>query len=165
MVSSTNKSNRSFENAAGILSALLSKKRFQKKIEDCRAFEVWNCIVGEKIAERTEPVSLRKGVLKVKVSNHSWLQQLQFLKEEIRERINGKLGREVLTNIFFQVGEITVTAKKEPNIAEELRKIGLSDEEKKTIEDTVKNVKDEEIKISIKSAMIREAKRKKLNLR
>lgn len=147
---------------AAILKSVLSGKNMEKRIEDCKIFEVWDDVVGDKIAPRTEPVSLRKGMLKVIVSDHAWLQQLQFLKEEIKERLNAKLGRDVVESFYFQIGSVHEKKEEGPDIAGELKKVKLSKEERAEIEDVFKDVENQEIKESMKKVLVKEAKRKKL---
>jgi hypothetical protein len=53
-----------------------------------------------------QPEKIRNGTLFVKVSSSVWMQQLQFMKEMIAEKLNHRLNREVVKNIFFVVGRI-----------------------------------------------------------
>jgi len=43
-------------------------------------------------------------VLAVRVSSAAWMQELQFMKEEIRERLNARLGAELVRDIYFVSG-------------------------------------------------------------
>jgi hypothetical protein len=63
-------------------------------------------MVGDIIARNAQPDKIRQGTLFVKVSSHVWMQQLQYLKDTISEKLNHRLGGEVVKNIFFYVGEI-----------------------------------------------------------
>ncbi len=145
-----------------ILNSLLTKKKLKKKIADCKVFEIWDDVAGEKIAEKTEPLELRKGVLKVMVSDHVWLQQLQFLKEEIKDRLNKKLGKKSVENLYFQIGKVEAAKEAEPDIAEELKKVRLTKEERNQIEATLSDCDNDIIKTAAKKAMINAAKRHKL---
>ena len=42
---------------------------------------VWSDVVGREVARRTRPGTFRKGILFVKVSSSTWMQELEFLKE------------------------------------------------------------------------------------
>lgn len=59
----------------------------------------WVELVGEGIARVATPASMKKGLLKVKVENPSWKNELQYLKEEIMNRINARLGGEIVKEI------------------------------------------------------------------
>jgi len=147
---------------SSILAAVLGKKKFKKRIEDCQIFEYWDICVGEKISQHTEPEAFAKGVLKVIVSDHGWLQQLQFLKEEIKIRLNDKLNKKSVENIYFKIGTLKPKEKEEPHIKEELRKIHLSEKDRQKIKEATSHISNAEIRKSIKGAMEKEAKRKKL---
>jgi len=66
----------------------------------------WRDEVGELIARRAQPERVRNGILFVTVATHSWMQELQFQKEEIRERLNIRLGAELIRDIFFVSGTV-----------------------------------------------------------
>jgi hypothetical protein len=48
----------------------------------------------------------RNGILFVTVATQSWMQELQFMKETIRGRLNARLGAELVRDIFFVSGSI-----------------------------------------------------------
>lgn len=83
-----------------------------------RAYQVWRFWeeeVGAAIAARAQPAGYRGGILSVRVSSHAWMQELQFLKESLRERLNQRLGRELIRDIYF------VLAADEAGTADETR--------------------------------------------
>ncbi len=45
-------------------------------------------------------------LLFVKVSSPVWMQELQFMKEMIADKLNQRLNGEIVKNIFFMVGRI-----------------------------------------------------------
>lgn len=87
-----------------------------KRLEVYRVWTFWEEEVGEAIAARAEPAGFRAGVLSVRVNSASWTQELQFMKETIRERLNTRLGDELIRDIYFVSGS---TAKHEPEPQEE----------------------------------------------
>ncbi|MGQ9858672.1 MAG: DUF721 domain-containing protein [Thermodesulfobacteriota bacterium] len=62
---------------------------------------VWPKVVGPFLARRCWPVSLRKGVLMVRVAGPLWMQELQLQKSELLERIGEEVGRERVRDIRF----------------------------------------------------------------
>lgn len=64
----------------------------------------WPDAVGAEIAKHAKPLSFRDGALIVSVANSSWMQHLQYLKEEIRERLNLAHGTEIVKDIRFKIG-------------------------------------------------------------
>ena len=152
--------NRRFSQVSDVLSAILTKRNLRSKIEDCKVIEIWPDVVGEPIAVKTKAVGLRKGALKVVVSDHGWLQQLQFLKEEIRTRLNKSLGRTVVREFYFYVGEVDTPQKPEPELSEQMKWAALSGKDKRLIDKAADLINDEEIKKAVKKVMIKERKRK-----
>jgi hypothetical protein len=74
-----------------------------------KAFEVWtfwNDAVGERLARRAQPSGYRNGVLFVTVGAHSWLQELQFVKDALLDRLNARLGEEMIRDIYFVSGAL-----------------------------------------------------------
>lgn len=67
-------------------------------------FQIWAGEVGDAVAARAEPVGFRDGVLSVRVRGAAWMQELQFAKEEIRSRLNQRLGAERVRDIYFVSG-------------------------------------------------------------
>jgi hypothetical protein len=67
-------------------------------------FRMWAAEVGPAIAARSEPAGFRDGVLSVRVNGAAWMQELQFAKEEIRARLNARLGTEVVRDVYFVSG-------------------------------------------------------------
>jgi hypothetical protein len=64
-------------------------------------------VVGAAIAARAEPVGLRDGVLSVRVQGAAWMQELQFAKDDIRARLNQRLGGERIRDMYFVSGTVT----------------------------------------------------------
>jgi hypothetical protein len=87
-----------------------------KRLEVYRLWTFWAEEVGEAIASRAEPAGFRAGVLSVRVSSASWTQELQFMKDTIRERLNARLGEELIRDIYFVSGSVV---RREPEAEEE----------------------------------------------
>ena len=64
----------------------------------------WRSIVGPRIAERSKPLKLEQGELRLMVSSSAWAQELSLLQEDLIERLKGA-GFSV-SKIRFQVGSI-----------------------------------------------------------
>jgi len=85
-----------------------SLKRFQlsPRLDEYRVWPIWNDTVGPTVARNAQPEKIRNGTLFVKVTSPVWMQQLQYMKEIIAEKLNQRLKGEVVRNIFFVVGKI-----------------------------------------------------------
>lgn len=87
-----------------ILAGLFTDGTLPFKPDDVDIWKVWNEVVGETISESTRPSRIKKGRLKVTVSDPIWLQELRFLEGAIREKLNKRLGRKAVDRIDFRVG-------------------------------------------------------------
>jgi predicted nucleic acid-binding Zn ribbon protein len=59
----------------------------------------WSDVVGQSIAEHTEPVSYHNGTLWVWVKNATWLQQMTFMSESMINTIHRKFKPGYVKNI------------------------------------------------------------------
>jgi predicted nucleic acid-binding Zn ribbon protein len=89
-----------------VLEKSLQRLELSGRLVEYGVWPIWDDIVGPTIARNAQPEKIRHGTLFVKVSGPTWMQQLQYMKEMISERLNQKLGQEVVKNIFFVVGKI-----------------------------------------------------------
>ena len=69
-------------------------------------WRLWDRIVEKPVAENTRPAAFRKKLLLVHVSSSSWIQQLQFMKEDIIEKVNIALGEDLIEEIKFKIGPV-----------------------------------------------------------
>ena len=89
-----------------VLGNSLKRLDLSYRLSEYGVWPVWNEVVGKTIAANAQPEKIRNGTLFVKVTSSVWMQQLQFMKEMIAEKLNHRLEREVVKNIFFVVGRI-----------------------------------------------------------
>ena len=64
----------------------------------------WSEIVGESIAEHCVPEKIADGKLYVRVDSPVWHQQLDLLKEELKEKINRNRQKSEIEKIVFRSG-------------------------------------------------------------
>lgn len=117
----------------------------------------WKEIVGEPVAIHSKPYSIRNRILFIEVSHPTWMQQLQFLKLTLLEKINHFLGEPLIQDIRFKVGKIS------PPIPASPKTLSLEDEkiDKATlnqIESIVQAIDDEGIKKGLREVLIKSAK-------
>jgi len=80
---------------------LVSILGYKERLAEQGAITNWERAVGERIAEQAVPRSIKNGILKVKVKSPAWRQELMFIKEEIRSKLNNELGESVVSEIKF----------------------------------------------------------------
>ena len=76
------------------------------KVKQSQIWEVWDCVVGEAIARQARPQKINNMVLWIVVSSSTWMQQLEFMKKQIVNRLNEHIGEVVIKDIRFRIGEI-----------------------------------------------------------
>jgi predicted nucleic acid-binding Zn ribbon protein len=100
------KKNQQIESLGAVLEQSLKRFELAQRLEEYSVWPVWNEVVGSPIARNAQPEKIRNGTLFVKVTSPVWMQQLQFMKEMIADKLNQRLGGEIVKNIFFMVGRI-----------------------------------------------------------
>jgi hypothetical protein len=78
--------------AATLVEAVLKARGVSGAVREHRLVTSWHEVVGERIAARTWPTGLQRGVLWVQVANSAWMQELSFLKEAIARSANELVG-------------------------------------------------------------------------
>jgi hypothetical protein len=117
----------------------------------------WNQIVGESVADHSQPYSIRNRILFVDVTHPTWMQQLQFLKPTLLEKVNTFLGESLIQDIRFKLGKISKTIPALPKTLwmedEKLDKPTLS-----RIESLIQKIDDQEVRKSLRQVLIKGAK-------
>lgn len=127
-----------------ILFKALKRRGMTPKLEDNSLFKFWAKAVGPQISAQTQPDFLRNGTLFVKTTSSVWVQQLHFMKEEIRLKLNELSGKDVLKEIRFSVGHKLAKAKAE-EAEPAAKKHMLKQRDKKMIAETTAALGDREL--------------------
>jgi hypothetical protein len=146
-----------------ILQDILKKHNISIDSEEQRLLEIWNRAVGLQISAHTRPEKLKRNTLFVKVSSSVWMHQLHILKSDIIEKINTLLGKELVKNVHFSIGEIPSSPSRNPyppSFSPE--SYPLRDKEKKVIEKHTSSVKDQELKEILQRVMTKNIIRRRL---
>jgi len=106
----------------------------------------WETVIGDGIARHTYPNSLKGQSIEVIVDSPAWLQNLNFLKGMVLE----KLIDYKIQDIRFRVGKIPESEKSE--VGPKKRK--LSDEEQAFIQKSVMTIEDRELRECLENLMI-----------
>jgi predicted nucleic acid-binding Zn ribbon protein len=86
-----------------ILRELLRSADLPFNPEDGRIWRVWDDVVGEAVARNAQPLWVKDRRLRVKVSDPIWLQELSFMEESLRKKLNDRLGRKAVDKIEFRL--------------------------------------------------------------
>jgi len=120
----------------------------------------WREIVGDAVAANAQPSVIRNRILFIEVSHPTWVQQLQFLKPTLLEKLNGFLGEPLIDDIRFRVGKIASSSPPPP------RESGWSEEDPgqetlTRIETLLREIGDVETRKTMQDLLIKAAKLEK----
>ena len=145
-----------------ILFSAFKRRGMAAKLEENAVLKFWPKTVGKQIAMQTQPDILRGGTLFVKTTSSVWVQQLHFMKDEIRQKLNELAGKETIKEIRFSVGH--EISKTRPTIEEEIataKKSFLKDRDKKMIAECTASLADQELAAIFKRVMQIEISRRR----
>src|ERR1700687_1728524 len=91
-----------------VLESVLKRVDPEQQMRAYGVWTFWNDEVGAMIARRAQPTRFRNGILFIAVATHSWMQEPQYMKEDIRARLNARLGAPLGRDISFVSGNVTV---------------------------------------------------------
>jgi len=125
----------------------------------------WKEIVGDSIASNAQPSVIRNRILFIDVSHPTWIQQLQFLKPTLLEKINRFLKEPFIHDIRFRLGKISPptspSLKSSPWQEEKIDRETMNQ-----IETLLRKIEDGEMRKTLEDVLIKGAKleqyRKKL---
>jgi hypothetical protein len=125
-----------------------------------KAYSIWGAwegIVGETIAHQARPRVIRNRILFIDVSHSTWMQQLQFLKSNLIQKMNAFIGEPYIQDIRFGLGKIPPPSGRSetgPNWQDET----LSEETLRQIDELLQGIGEEEARSSLRAVLIKGAK-------
>ena len=88
-----------------LLPKLMQQLGLSERLHENEVIDAWKTIVGEFIAAHSCPISLRAGVLFVRVLQPTLHYQFeQISKAEILRKLKQRFGRKIIRDIRFRVG-------------------------------------------------------------
>ena len=144
-----------------ILERVFKKLSLKQKIEELKVLNSWREVVGEKIYKHSRPLSIKKGLVFVKVDNSGWLAELTYLKEKIISEFNKREGEEIIKDIYFRLGNIK---NKRKFYSASSKMVKLSREEEEKINSSLNKIKNNSLRGVLKRILEKDAKLKKTRL-
>ncbi len=89
------------QHIASAIKRLIKKNGLEQGLNQQKAIDVWEEVVGKKINKNTEPTEVEFGVLIVKTKSAVWRQELHLQKEKIIKMINKRLNKKTIKDIRF----------------------------------------------------------------
>jgi len=84
-----------------VLRAVLARLPIADELANYPIWSEWTALVGPVIAQHARPKRLRRGVLIVDVDSAEWMHELHYLKRDLRDRLNERLGTRVVRDLFL----------------------------------------------------------------
>lgn len=81
---------------------LLRAYGYQDQLDEIEIIKVYEGLVGQMFANHTQKIAVKNRKLYVKLDSASLKQELNYVKEGIVERLNMKLGRNLIDKIVLR---------------------------------------------------------------
>jgi len=91
------------ESIQGLLGGLLKNRQLLPSMRRVMVMRMWEQVVGGVVAEKSWPEKVVDGVLKIGVTTHAWVEELNLIKPQIIARYRQLLGRSALKDVEFRV--------------------------------------------------------------
>ncbi len=85
-----------------LLRALMRERGLEGRLTAAAMPEIWAELVGPAAARVCRVLSCTHGMLRVEVRAAVWRAELQLRREELRQKLNERLGREFIREIVFK---------------------------------------------------------------
>jgi len=95
---------KSFTHIKEVIDDLFTTSALPINLDDARIWKIWDRVVGKEIAEHARPSTINRGILLVKVTDSVWLQELEFMAETIKDKLNSRLRTDTVRKIRLKVG-------------------------------------------------------------
>jgi hypothetical protein len=126
----------------GLLQESLQVLGLAERLRDAEIWRVWPDAVGAVVAARAQPLRIINGTLTVTVSSAPWMQELRFMTRVMKEKLNERLGAEVVRDIVLKAGRVDPPTQSAPE--EKIPKKRLTPRQKALIEENSSLISDPE---------------------
>ena len=91
------------QNTVGeLIKAFYEERRGPGYLDEVKIVEGWPDVVGPFIAQYTQEVTIRNGILYVRISSDSLRTELSYSKSVLKKNLNDLVGYELLSDIVFR---------------------------------------------------------------
>lgn len=87
------------------------RNHFDEKVLICQLQLRWPELLGARLAGRTRAQAFSEGQLTIAVANSAWLNELTFLRDDLRKQLNRQLAGTPIHKLRFVVGGTAGEAK------------------------------------------------------
>ncbi len=127
---------------SGVMQDSLSGSGLAERLRETEIWRVWPEVVGTALAGRAQPLRIINGTLTVAVSSAPWMQELRFMTAMMKEKLNLRLGDEVVKEIVLKAGRVSLPPAEAPDAVNEPHP--LTPQQKALIEEQSASISDPE---------------------
>ena len=96
--------NKNISEASAHIETILESIWVRGGLDEERVKEAWGSLAGELVSKQTEPVSLRKGCLTLRVLQPAMRYHLEQLKPGLLRKLQAELGEENVKSLRLTIG-------------------------------------------------------------
>lgn len=85
-----------------VLGDVIDKLGIRRQIDEARVVEEWANLAGPQINGVTKTAWVKRDTLYVKITSAAWRQELHLRRHDWRDRLNERLGAELIQKIVFR---------------------------------------------------------------
>jgi predicted nucleic acid-binding Zn ribbon protein len=87
------------EPLAKLIDEVIESKGWQDKLDETKVPQIWDEIVGEKLSKVIKVINVENGIIYVKTDSSTWNTEIRLRAEQIIEKVNGKIGKQIINEI------------------------------------------------------------------
>ncbi|NTV50850.1 MAG: DUF721 domain-containing protein [Geobacteraceae bacterium] len=91
---------------SGLMQESLVGLGLAERLHEAEIWRIWPEVVGATLACRARPLRIINGILTVAVSSAPWIQELRFMTTMMKEKLNSRLGAELVREIVLKAGRV-----------------------------------------------------------
>ena len=149
--------------AVSIKEVVSNEVKNSKNIMESIVKSNWPDIVGNVLAKKSAPYFIKNRILYVSVENSIWTQQMQFLKNDIIEKINSFLNGAYISDLVFKNSEIKRYNYVEKDVKDkneiDTTEINLTQSEEAELKSIAFEISDDEIREKFYKILVENKKR------
>lgn len=96
-----------FESLSNILQGALQPYRNEFDDKLSVLINQWPIVAGSVAAAHCQPFAIKDQKLFVKVDSAAWLHHLQFLKDDLINKVNNQMQTQIVNDIHFKVKDMS----------------------------------------------------------
>jgi predicted nucleic acid-binding Zn ribbon protein len=135
-----------------LLQKQLAGSGLAERLREVEIWRLWPEVAGPAVALRAQPLRIINGTLTIAVSSAAWMQELRFLVTMMKDKLNDRLGAELIREIVLRPGMIEKAVPSAVDDEAALPRV-LSEQQKAFISEQSAGIKDPEIRAAFADLM------------